>query len=255
VRGVEAAATAANYNLLIASQPREMTNRSHIDMFTQRWVDGLVMAQINVSAQEASQIVRRGLPIAMVQQALGEDIPTVVADNYGGACALVEHLLLVHRYRRLAYIAGNDDTPDNAERLRGLRDVLARHRLGELPAERIVYGNYWPGSGYRPMLQLLELAERPDAVFAANDQMANDALRALREHGLSVPDTIAVVGFDDVPLADYATPPLTTVHQPIYELGFEAAKAVLDAIEGKPAPTRKVLETTLAIRRSCGCNP
>lgn len=104
------------------------------------------------------------------------------------------------------------------------------------------------------MMQLLEQTELPDAIFAANDQMAGDALIALQEKGLRVPDDIAVVGFDDVPLASYVTPPLTTVRQPAYELGLQAAQFVLGALEQPMETERVVLPTHLVVRKSCGCS-
>jgi DNA-binding LacI/PurR family transcriptional regulator len=105
------------------------------------------------------------------------------------------------------------------------------------------------------MLRLLTLDERPDVVFAANDQMASDAMLALREQDLRVPNDIAVVGFDDVHFATYLTPALTTVHQPSYELGFRAANAALAASQLDQAlePTQTILPTRLVVRQSCGC--
>lgn len=251
VRGVEETATAADYGLLIASQPHSTTDHRYLQLFTQRRVDGMVLVAINVRRHEIEQIQQRGVPIALVQQDIGGAAPTFMVDNYGGACTVVEHLLQ-HGRRRVAYIAGSDYMPDNAERLRGLRDTLIAYGLNLL-SEYVVHGTYLRGSGYQPMLQLLGLPTPPDAVFAANDQMAADALIAIRERGLRVPEDIAVVGFDDVSFACYLSPPLTTVHQPAYELGIAAVHAVLNALQGAVTQMRTVLPTTLVVRRSCGC--
>lgn len=251
VSGVEETTVAAGYNLLIASQPKTMTARQHMALFTQQRVDGLIMSQINVTRQEVIAIMQQGLPVALVLQDLGADVPTALADNYQGACSLVKHLI-GHGYRRIAYIAGNDDGPDNRQRLQAVCDTLHAHGL-TLPADYIGQGTYFQGSGYQPMLQLLALPDRPDAVFAANDVMAGDALAALRDSGLQAPHDIAVVGYDDIPLASYLAPPLTTVRQPMYELGCAAAQMVLSAIDGSTASTRNILSTELVIRRSCGC--
>lgn len=251
VRGVEETATAAGYGLLITRQPSTTSDPRYLQLFTQRRVDGMILVGITMRRHEIEQIQQRGVPIALVLQDIGDTVPTFVVDNYGGACAVVEHILQ-HGRRRIAYITGDDYTPDNAERLRGLRNTLAAYGLSLSP-ERIAHGTYSRGSGYQPMLQLLGLPEPPDAVFAANDQMAADALIAIRERGLRVPEDIAVVGFDDVPLASYLSPPLTTVHQPLYELGVAAARAVINALEGASVPMRTVLPTKLIVRRSCGC--
>ncbi len=257
VRGVEDAASAAGYNLLIASQPRQPGEHSYLRLFHRGHVDAMVLVAIDVLAHEVQAIIDRGVPIVLVQQDVGRNIPTFLADNYYGARTLIEHLVDVHGYRRVAFISGTDYTPDSRERLRGLRDVLAERGL-DLPAAYITHGDYLRGSGYRAMQKLLDLPDRPEAVFAANDQMAADAIIAAQARGLCVPDDIAVVGFDDVPMASYVNPPLTTVSQPVYELGWQAARLALEASredsDARPLSPRMVqLPTTLVVRHSCGC--
>ncbi len=257
VRGVEDAAAAVGYNLLIASQPRHTSEHRYLQLFRRRNVDGMVLVAIDVYEHEVQQVVKRGVPIVLVQLEIGRNIPTFLADNYGGARALVEHLM-EHGYRRVAYITGTDFTPDNRERLRALRDVLAENHLS-LPDEYVVKGDYLVGSGARAMRQLLSLPELPEAVFAANDQMAIEAIMVAQEQGLRVPEDIAVVGFDDIPMASSIAPALTTVHQPIYELGWHAAQTALEMIksakEERPltVPRLSLLPTSLIVRRSCGC--
>ncbi|NOK64314.1 MAG: DNA-binding transcriptional regulator, LacI/PurR family [Chloroflexi bacterium AL-W] len=251
VRGVEDAASSAGYSLLVASQAQITEHPRYTQLLNQRRVDGVVLVAIEVQRRDIEAVLQSGIPIVLIQQDIGAGIPTFIADNYGGACQMTEHLLRCG-HRRIAYISGSNHTPDNGERLRGVRDTLTAHGL-RLPANRIAQGNYLRGSGYEAMMQLLKQTELPDAVFAANDQMASDALIALQENGLRVPDDVAVVGFDDVPLASYVTPALTTVHQPAYELGLQAAQCVLQALE-KPMNTEHVvLPTHLVVRKSCGC--
>ncbi|MCB9438498.1 MAG: LacI family DNA-binding transcriptional regulator [Anaerolineales bacterium] len=258
VRGVEDAASTVDYSLLIACQSRPASEHRYLDLFRRKFVDAMVLVAIDVYSHELEQIIERGVPIVMAQQDLGKNIPTFLVDNYRGARQLAEHLM-EHSYQRIAFISGTHYTPDSRERLRGLRDVLSEHGL-ELPARYVVEGDYLRGSGHRAMQQLLELPDRPEAVFAANDQMAIDAIMAIQEAGLKVPDDIAVVGFDDIPMASYLSPPLTTVHQPIYELGWHAAKAALSLIKEESkdngsmaAPHVMLLPTSLVLRRSCGC--
>jgi LacI family transcriptional regulator len=256
VRGIEDTVTAAGYSLLIASQPHHTTENHYMRLFRRGHVDALILSAIDVSADEVQEMTKSGLPLILVQQDAGEHIPTVQADNYGGACALTRHLL-EHGYRRIAYITGTDNTPDNKQRLRGVRDTLAAHGLS-LPDKLIFRGNYLRGSGGVAMQRILGLPERPEAVFVSNDQMAADAMVVSAESGVRVPEDIAIVGFDDVPLASYVTPPLTTVRQPIYEQGVYAARIALDMLKSNDpsqtlVPPRIILPTTLVIRRSCGC--
>jgi LacI family transcriptional regulator len=254
VRGVEDATSASGYSLLIASQPRQDGSRRHLKALRRRFVDGIVVVAIDVSAEEVRELQDRGVPLVLVQMMMGDGVPAFTVDNYGGARALVEHLISEHQYRRFGYIAGSDYTPDNLERLGALKATLAENGLA-LPPEYVVQGDYLRGSGYEAMVRLLSLEERPEVVFAANDQMAGDAMLALRERHLRVPDDIAVVGFDDVHFASYMTPALTTVHQPSYELGFRAAATALAAAhQGQPPePKQTILPTRLVVRQSCGC--
>jgi len=129
----------------------------------------------------------------------------------------------------------------------------------ELPREYIVRGNYLCGSGYEVMNDLLDLPTPPEAVFAANDQMAIDAMMAAQQRGMRVPEDVAVVGFDDIPMGSYISPTLTTVQQPVYELGWHAAQKAFEMIRtgiDQPtiaAPHKLFLPTSLVIRHSCGC--
>jgi LacI family transcriptional regulator, repressor for deo operon, udp, cdd, tsx, nupC, and nupG len=259
VRGVEESANSSGYSLLIASQPRDPSEHRYLRLFQRGRVDAMVLASIDINKHDIFQIIKQGMPIVLVQLDVGMSIPTFLADNYGGGRALTEHLL-EHGYRRLGFITGTNYTSDSRERLRGMRDALAEQSL-EIPSSYIVQGDYLRDSGYQAMRQLLDLPKPPEAVFAANDQMAIDAIKAIQEHGLRVPEDIAVVGFDDIPMASYVSPSLTTVHQPVYELGWHAAQMALEMIktaEDDVSPTLTtprvlMMPTTLVIRRSCGC--
>lgn len=256
LRGVEDVVTSAGYTLLIVSQPHRTAESHYGRLFRRGHVDAMILASINVYPDEISKIVQGGVPVVFIQQNPGKDFPAVVADNYGGMSELTQHLL-GHGFRRFAYITGTDHTPDNRDRLRAIRDTLADHGL-TLEPQFVVEGDYLRGSGHRAMLRLLDLPERPEVLIAGNDQMAVDAMQAANENGLRVPDDIAIVGFDDVPLASYISPSLTTVHQPVYEIGVQAARLAFDLLQasatGKEVVLPKiVLPTSLVIRRSCGC--
>lgn len=247
VRGVEEAAATAGYNLLVVSQLAASDERRYLRLFDERRVDGMVLVGVAVPPDELARLCAHRLPIAALQQELGEGVYTFLADNYGGAQALATHLLRLG-YRRIAYIAGSDHTPDSAERLRGLSAALAEQGLAVF---RVARGDYSRAGGRAAMLELLT-PPLPEAIFAANDQMALEAIAVLREHGLKVPEDVAVVGFDDIPLAHYVEPPLTTVRQPAYELGYRAAQAIIQALQQPGKPYREVLPTQLVVRRSCG---
>jgi len=252
VRGVEDGLAGTRYSLLIASHPRLSDDQRNLEPLRQHVVDGIIAVAVDLQRAEIDELLQRRLPIVLIQSEPREGVTSLTVDNYGGASRLVEHLLS-HQYRRFAFIRGSDFTSDSAERLRALRDTLAAQGLSLEPAY-IVSGDYLRGSGHRAMTALLALSPRPDVVFAANDQMASDAMVAIHEHGLRVPDDIALAGFDDIPLASYLTPTLTTVHQPTYELGYQAAQTALSMIkeETPSEPKHVVLPTRLVVRDSCG---
>jgi hypothetical protein len=169
--------------------------------------------------------------------------------------ALMTHLVQVHGFRRLAFIQGPAGNPESETRLRVFREVLGEHRV---PWDRaqIVTGDFLTPSGVEAIRVLLDERRLSlDAVVAASDAMAIGAMDALMARGLRVPQDIAVVGFDDVELAQFTTAPLTTVRQPLFDLGVQAIDLVLAQLRGEPSRSRVVLRTQLVTRQSCGCSP
>lgn len=248
VRGVEAGAVAEGYSLLVVSQLTRMDETRVLELFTQKRVDGLVVVGVAVPPEVLAQLRAQGFPVALLQQQ--NEPSTFAVDNYGGARLITEHLLGLG-YRQIAYIAGSDDTPDNAERFRGFNASLRRAGLA-FDRALFVQGDFLQGSGAEAVATLRARGVSFGAIFASNDQMAIDAILALRESGVRVPDDVAVVGFDDIPLARYVAPPLTTVRQPSYELGLEATRAVLAALRGEVLPEGVILPAELVVRESCG---
>ncbi|GIG19880.1 transcriptional regulator [Cellulomonas chitinilytica] len=169
----------------------------------------------------------------------------VDADNRGGGRIAAEHLLALGR-RRIAMIAGPSDLHAAVERARGVADALA---VAGLSAERVAHGDFSPDSGAAAMASLLAAHPDLDGVVAASDNMAAGALRALRAAGRSVPDDVAVVGFDDLAVAQHTDPPLSTVHQPIQALGQEMAKMLLRLVDGE-RPSPLILPVRLVVRGS-----
>lgn len=246
VQGVEEVASEQGYGLLVWSRPQ-----STLQFFSQQRVDGLVVVGTAFSKADLKVLSHKSFPVVVIQQDTSGGVPSFRVDNYAGARSMAEHLIF-HGYTRIGYIAGSDNTPDNADRHRGLSDVLQEQGL---EACRLAKGDYTYESGYRAAEELLNLDPRPQAIFAANDQMASAALLAAQNRGLLVPEDLAVVGFDDIPQSAYSSPPLTTVRQPTRDLGYLATRTLLSLIEGadKARPQRVELPVELIVRRSCGC--
>ncbi len=183
----------------------------------------------------------------------GSDYLSLSIDNYGGACAMVEHLVQCG-HRRIAFVAGPPNNFDADERLRGYRDALAKQRPKQAP--QVLQGDFSEESGYRAGLDVSRLDPRPDAVFAANDMMAIGCLFALKEAGLDVPGDIALAGFDDIPIARFVSPPLTTVRVRIADLGAQALERLASVIDGRSQPRlARELECSLVARQSSGARP
>jgi LacI family transcriptional regulator len=180
-----------------------------------------------------------------------ENVSYIDVDNISGAYNAVSHLIRLG-YQRIGTITGQPGSAEGEDRLEGYKKAL--HERGRnIEPEFIAEGDFTEAGGYHAMLQLLPV--KPDAVFAASDLMANGAIRAVREAGLKIPDDVAFVGFDDVAIATYSDPQLSTIRQPIVRFGFNAVEILLDLIENGIEPARRIImDTELIIRDSCGAS-
>ncbi len=192
-----------------------------------------------------------GAPVVAVDHNVGSSgLPTVDADNLNGAVMATEYLL-ERGHRRIGFLAGRPDLESAHLRERGYR--LALERAGvEVDPSLIRVGGYQVDTAREGTRQLLELDERPSALFAANDVSAIAAMSVARSLGLSVPDDLSVIGFDNVPESALSEPPLTTIEQPIKQMGFDAAKILIRLIDGtESVPEHTLLPTRLVERSSC----
>ncbi|MEP7289749.1 MAG: response regulator [Chloroflexota bacterium] len=181
------------------------------------------------------------------------DTPSIVVNNRSGMCAAVRHLIEVHGLRRIAFICGPEHNDEAIKRLQAYRDMLEEHHIPFDP-QLIVTGNWASEYGREAIHTLLD--ERKvefDAIAAANDRIAIGALHELQRRNISVPDQVAITGFDDIGDASWTVPPLTTVRQPLYEEGAMAVKLALAALYGEAVPEDTMLEAEFVIRESCGC--
>lgn len=256
LRGLDQAARAQRYHLLVAGSHGSQDDiRAALRSMSGR-VDGLVVMSPDVSASTVEANLPPRLPVVLLGGRDGQayqDLDTLGIDNRAGARAMMQHLLGLG-HRRIAYIAGAHSNHDAAERLRAYRETMADTGLS---TDGLVFeGDFTEAAGYRYGERLAGLDQPPTAVFAANDATAIGAISALRACGRRVPTDMAVVGFDDIPLARYVSPPLTSVHVPISELGTRAVERLGSAIEAATplAPQQETLPTTLVVRASCGAS-
>jgi PAS domain S-box-containing protein len=194
----------------------------------------------------------RPLPIVSIALAM-DNIPSVVVDNTKGMHDLVCHLIEVHGFRRIAFIRGPESNPEANQRYLTYQTVLAEHGIA-LDPDLVAPGDFLSPAGAEAVQLLIDQRKvHFDAIVSGNDEMALGVLAALKERGKRVPEDVCVVGFDNIEEARFASPPLTTIHQPLYEQGRYAAEMLLDMVAGKVVPEKVTLPTELVIRRSCGC--
>lgn len=251
VRGVDQAAREHGMHLLVSSYHGHPEEQGEALRAMRGRVDGLLV----MSPYEVAPAVVAGdltsLPVVLINsQMAAEGVAALSVDNYGGAVAMVEHLV-AGGHRLIAFISGPEDNFDAHERRRGYRDALLR-LLPDAP-EWIIGGDFDEASGHRAGLALGAASVRPDAVFAANDMMALGCLFAFSQAGIRVPDDIALAGFDDIPLARYVHPGLTTMRVNIAEVGGRAVRMLLAQLGSslQPAMAKVVMTPDLIVRESC----
>jgi LacI family transcriptional regulator len=204
-----------------------------------------------LTSDQVSQVRGAGIPLVVIDPANTPppDIPSVGATNWAGGFAATEHLLSLG-HRRIGAITGPAHMLCSLARLDGYRSAL--ERAGVAASQDLVrYGDFQHEGGFARARELLGLAERPTAIFAGSDQQAFGVYEAARQRGLRIPDDLSVVGFDELPVSRWASPPLTTVRQPLAEMGGAAAQMLGELIDGGPLRTNRVeLSTELHVRES-----
>ncbi len=251
--GISRAAAAQGFHVLFEPIPPDNSAGAYSRLIRERHVDGIILSGPRLDDLEVLTIHGEGAFIVLVGQLPGSNIPYVDVDNIGGAQLAVQHLISLGHTRIGIVTNAASAYTASADRLEGYRQALASAGIDY--AEGLVrYGDFTPYSGEAAMDDLLSIAERPTAVFVASDAVALGALRAVRNRGLRIPQDLALVGFDDIPLAEFVSPPLSTVRIPAGGLGWGAADLLMRLIDGEEdvRTPAVVLETELVVRESCG---
>ena len=251
IRGIDHAAAAADHQILIASSHADVDEFLSAARSMRGRVDGLIaMTSDRDSAAAIAQITRYFSMVLINPRASVNGCNTVSVASLEGALSMVEHLLQLG-HRRIAIIKGPRGNGDAEQRLRGYRKALRGAGLKPDPALEHA-GDFTEASGYRAALDLIQQKPGASALFAANDYMAVGAMSALRDAGIKVPQEMAVTGFDDIAIAEYLSPPLTTVRVDAYELGVRAIELWMNQPVDAKQSQHHVLSTALVVRGSCG---
>ena len=251
MKGVNRAISELDFDLIaytsgsIKKSSSAQRERHFVSLLNTSITDGVIIV-----TPAATTFSTRAPVVAVDPNTESPDCSSVSATNYAGAVAAMEYLISLG-HRRIGFITGRADLDSGNQRLEAYQDTLRRANIPVDPA-LISRGDFTTETGCRCTRDLLALAERPTAIFAANDQSAIGAMRIAREINLRIPEDLSIVGFDNIPEAAYMNPALTTVDQFIDRMGYVATEMLIDLIRGKALENGQYkIPTQLVVRNSC----
>jgi LacI family transcriptional regulator len=252
LRGIDLEARREGFHLLVSSSHADSGALIDALMSMRGRIDGLVVMAPDVDATAAIRTAAENFPVIVVDPGRGmTDCDTITIANFDGARAMVRHLLALG-HRRIATVTGPLRNADAQQRLAGYRAALTEAGIA-LDPELEIEGDFTEPSGFEAVAALLALDPRPTAAFFANDYMAIGALAALAQAGVRIPADLAIGGFDDIAMAHYINPALTTVHVDLISLGAGAVRRLLEVKDGLGHDAwHAVVPATLVVRHSCG---
>ena len=256
VSGIERRTLELGYAMLLCTTEGDAAREeAYLNLLRSKQVDGALVDGLLLPPDRIARFVVDGFPIVCLDRDVDSTaVPLVQVDNKLGARMATEHLIALG-HTRIAHVSGAPELRISTDRVEGYRAALRAAGLEHDPRLEAV-GGFTEDGGYGAGRALLAGAPHPTAVFAANDLSALGVLEAIAESGRRVPDDVSVVGFDDLRLAGYTSPPLTTIHQPAREIGERATSLLLDLTRGKRARRlRHLLEPRLVVRRSTAPPP
>lgn len=250
--GAEEAAYRAGVGLVVTSTHGDNLGGRWVEDLVRRRSDGVVLVVSDIPAEMLDRLAATNIPVVLVDRTGNSDpgLPSIGAANWSGALIATEHLL-EQGHRRIGMIGGHPRLACSAERIDGYHAALRRAGI-QVDPDLILHGNFFAEGGRIAAAQLLSLPEPPTAIFAGSDLQALGVYEEAHHRGLRVPDDLSVVGFDDLSIGQYVTPPLTTVHQPHSEMAAEAVRMVLSMknADHPDPPIRMELATSLVVRAS-----
>jgi len=252
VRGVEECAYQHNFAVMIGNFDQdERKEKLYLDILQSESMDGLIVAPSHGRDQNIARVMENGYSVVCIDRGLiGMDVDVVKVNNEAGAYGAIDYLIGLG-HRKIAHITGHPQIPTTMERVAGYEAAMARNDI-EIDDRLIKSSNSDYQSGAALMQELLELPDPPTAVFTANNLLTLGALKTIHKKGLSIPDDISIVGFDDMYWSMSLNPPLTAVRQSGYDIGNKAAELLLQRIANPDRQTSSlVLDTELIVRQSC----
>lgn len=251
LRGIENLASANGYQVLLGDAGNDSEQESrYLDMLRQKKADGMILLTAKMKAEIVEEMANEFPVVLACEYIEGSSIPTISIDNVSSARKATDYLIQLG-HRRIGTISGPLDSVLGQDRLKGFYQAMARHSLSIDPV-LVQEGHFNYESGFNLMKKFLALNRMPTGVFAANDEMALGAIRAIRKMNLRVPDDISVIGFDDIHFSSIFEPALTTISQPAFEIGSKAMELLIMLLDKKRiGKNQYILDDSLVIRESC----
>ncbi len=249
--GVTDIAQRNNYRIMLipVNHSREEEG-DYLNFVRSKLFDGLILLKTKTNDPHLTELAKSGFPYILVNyRKFGDNYNFVDSENIKGAELAVEHLYK-KGHRKIGFIAGSMDEVNGRDRLKGYKNILKKYKL-PIKDEYIIYGDFNKETARENSKKLLELKDRPTAIFSSDDYMALGVIEQIKMYKLDVPKDIAVIGFDNIEIGEFSKPALTTVKQPMYEIGKTSSEALLGLIKKiKKSPIRLMLKTELIIRES-----
>jgi len=233
------------YSLILCSTNGKYEKETfYINQLSEWRVDGIILISPKISTSYLKILDERNIPVVLVDnESPGGELDVIKVDNYRGGKIAAEHLISLG-HKKIACISGPFTDNPSYDRVKGYKDVLIKHGI-DVDEDLILAGNFDVISGVQCADVLFEKKEKPTAIFACNDLMAVGVIKSATAHNLRVPEDLSVIGFDDISLAKYTVPPLTTIKQPMHEIGEQALNCMMEIIKN---PNKACRTITLNVR-------
>jgi len=252
IEGIEYEAARHGYRVLLGNTNRKVENEYDlVELLKQKQTDGMILLSERMDSNYIKSLSEEYPLVLATAYIEGLRVPSVSIDNVSSSREAVEHLIRIG-HKEIAHITGPLQFAISRSRYQGYKQALMQNNI-EVRNMLVQEGDFTFESGYNQMLKLMAIEKTPTAIFAANDEMAMGAVKAAKELGLNVPRDIAVVGFDNISFSSIFDPALTTVAQPLFEMGQKSMKLLLQQIQGVPLlKAQYILECDFIVRESCG---
>jgi LacI family transcriptional regulator len=248
IKGVQDVASTNGYDLIACSSIGGAQSTA-VKFLREKRVDGVIILAHNIDDETILESSREGFPIVVLDRSVqSEHVVQIEVDNEHGAFLATEHLIQKGS-REIAFVSGPYNSHDNELRFKGYRAALLKHGIEYRPKWK-VSGGFTREGGYQATKMIIAQKDVPEAIFYANDEMAIGGIQALNEKKISVPDDISIIGFDDIQLSEYVSPPLTTMRQPKYEAGALAVHLIFQVLSKEKVDQNYKLTTELIERKS-----